>query len=50
MDEDIILEEEAIADERAAEAARLGAAILNQPCGLPFACRPRRRCGQPSSA
>jgi CBS domain-containing protein len=31
MDEDIILEEEAIADERAAEAARLGAAILNQP-------------------
>src|SRR5438552_18914218 len=31
MDEDIILEEEAIADERAAEAGRLGAAILHQP-------------------
>jgi CBS domain-containing protein len=31
MDEDIILEEEAIADERSAEAARLGAAILHQP-------------------
>ena len=31
MDEDIILEEEAIADERAAGAARLGAAILHQP-------------------
>ncbi|MFI5395964.1 MAG: cyclic nucleotide-binding/CBS domain-containing protein [Candidatus Binatia bacterium] len=31
MDEDIILEEEAIADERAAEAARLGTAVLHQP-------------------
>ena len=31
MQEDIILEEEAIADERAADAARLGAAILHQP-------------------
>lgn len=31
MDEDIILEEEAIADERAAEATRLGAAILHHP-------------------
>jgi CBS domain-containing protein len=31
MNEDIILEEEAIADERAADAARLGAAILHQP-------------------
>ena len=31
MDEDIILEEESIADERAAEAARLGAAMLHQP-------------------
>jgi len=31
MDEDIIQEEEAIAEERAAEAARLGAAILHQP-------------------
>lgn len=31
MHEDIILEEEAIADERAADAARLGAAILHQP-------------------
>jgi len=31
MDDEIILEEEAIADERAAEAARLGAAILHQP-------------------
>jgi CBS domain-containing protein len=29
MDEDIILEEEAIADERAAEAARLGTAVLH---------------------
>jgi CBS domain-containing protein len=31
MDDEIILEEEAIAEERAAEAARLGAAILHQP-------------------
>ena len=31
MDEEIILEEEAIADERAAEAARLGTMILNLP-------------------
>jgi CBS domain-containing protein len=31
MNEEIILEEEAIADERAAAAARLGAAILHQP-------------------
>ncbi len=31
MNEDIILEEEAIADERAADAARLGAAILHRP-------------------
>src|SRR6266481_1062531 len=31
MHDDIILEEEAIADERAADAARLGAAILNEP-------------------
>lgn len=31
MDEDVILEEEAIADERAAEAAQLGAAILDRP-------------------
>jgi CBS domain-containing protein len=31
MNEDIILEEEAINDERAADAARLGAAILHQP-------------------
>lgn len=31
MDEDIILEEEAIADERAAEASRLVAAILRHP-------------------
>jgi CBS domain-containing protein len=31
MNEDIILEEEAIADERAADAARLGAVILHQP-------------------
>jgi CBS domain-containing protein len=31
MNEDIILEEEAIADERAAAAVRLGAAILHQP-------------------
>jgi len=31
MNEEIILEEEAIADERAADAARLGAAILHQP-------------------
>lgn len=31
MDEEIILEEEAIADERAAEAARLGTAILHLP-------------------
>jgi CBS domain-containing protein len=31
MDEEIILEEEAIADERAAEATRLGAAILHHP-------------------
>lgn len=31
MNEDIILEEEAIADERAADATRLGAAILHQP-------------------
>ena len=31
MNEDIILEEEAIADERAADAVRLGAAILHQP-------------------
>jgi CBS domain-containing protein len=31
MHDDIILEEEAIADERAADAARLGAAILHQP-------------------
>lgn len=31
MDEDIILEEEAIAEERAAGAARLGAAILHRP-------------------
>jgi len=31
MDEDIILEEEAIAEERAADAARLGAAILHHP-------------------
>jgi CBS domain-containing protein len=31
MDDDIILEEETIAEERAAEAARLGAAILHQP-------------------
>ena len=31
MNDDIILEEEAIADERAAEAARVGAMILHQP-------------------
>ncbi|HEX7408816.1 MAG TPA: CBS domain-containing protein [Candidatus Binatia bacterium] len=31
MDEDIILEEEAIADERAAEAARLGTVVLHHP-------------------
>lgn len=31
MDDEIMLEEEAIADERAADAARLGAAILHQP-------------------
>ncbi len=31
MDEEIILEEEAIADERAADAARLGAVILHHP-------------------
>jgi CBS domain-containing protein len=31
MDEEIILEEESIAEERATEAARLGAVILNQP-------------------
>ncbi|MFQ5665355.1 MAG: cyclic nucleotide-binding/CBS domain-containing protein [Candidatus Binatia bacterium] len=31
MNEDVILEEEAIAQERAAEEARLGAAILHQP-------------------
>jgi CBS domain-containing protein len=31
MEDEIILEEEAIAEERAAEAARLGAAILHQP-------------------
>ena len=31
MNDEIILEEEAIADERTAEAARLGAAILHQP-------------------
>lgn len=31
MDEEIILEEEAIADERAVEATRLGAAILHHP-------------------
>jgi CBS domain-containing protein len=31
MNDEIILEEEAIADERAAEVARLGAAILHQP-------------------
>jgi CBS domain-containing protein len=31
MNEDIILEEEAIAEERAADAERLGAAILHQP-------------------
>ena len=31
MNEEVILEEEAIADEREADAARLGAAILHQP-------------------
>ena len=31
MNDDIVLEEEAIADERAAEAIRLGAALLNEP-------------------
>jgi CBS domain-containing protein len=31
MDDEIILEEDSIADERAAEAARMGALILNQP-------------------
>ncbi len=40
MNEDIILEEEAIADERAADAARLGAAILNQPIRALATLRP----------
>lgn len=31
MQDDIVLEEETIADERAAEAIRLGAALLNEP-------------------
>ncbi|HXQ23509.1 MAG TPA: CBS domain-containing protein [Candidatus Acidoferrales bacterium] len=40
MEDDIILEEEAIADERAAEAARLGAAILRQPIRALATLRP----------
>ena len=40
MQDDIILEEEAIADERAAEAARLGAAILHQPIRVLVTLRP----------
>lgn len=40
MEDDIILEEEAIADERAAEAARLGAAILRQPIRAMATLRP----------
>lgn len=40
MNDDIILEEEAIADERAAEAARLGAAILHQPIRALATLRP----------
>jgi CBS domain-containing protein len=40
MNDDIILEEEAIADERAAEAARLGAMILHQPIRALATVRP----------
>ena len=40
MNEDAILEEEAIADERAADAARLGAAILHQPIRALATLRP----------
>ena len=40
MNEEIILEEEAIADERAADAARLGAAILHQPIRALATLRP----------
>src|ERR1700687_3815950 len=40
MNEDIILEEEAIADERAADATRLGAAILHQPIRALATLRP----------
>ncbi len=40
MNEDIILEEEAIADERAADAARLGAMILHQPIRALATLRP----------
>ena len=40
MDEEVILEEEAIAEERAAEAARLGAAILHRPIRQVATMRP----------
>jgi CBS domain-containing protein len=40
MQEEIILEEEAIADERAADAARVGAAILHQPIRVVATMRP----------
>ncbi len=40
MNDDIILEEEAIAEERAAEAARLGAMILHQPIRALATLRP----------
>jgi len=40
MNDDIILEEETIAAERAAEAARLGAAILNEPIRTLVTLRP----------
>jgi CBS domain-containing protein len=40
MNDDIVLEEEAIANERAAEAARLGAMILHQPIRALATLRP----------
>ena len=40
MNDDIILEEEAIADERAADAARVGAMILHQPIRALATLRP----------
>lgn len=40
MNEEIILEEEAIAEERAADATRLGAAILHQPIRALATLRP----------